>query len=340
MRDTQGMLQVVAVALSFLACGEVRSQMSDNGDSGNGNNATSPPSCIGLANTCGTKGNDSCCTSLDVIGGTYYRSYDVAGDTTSGNPSYQATISTFLLDKYEVTLGRFRTFVNAGMGTQTNPPLRGAGEHARINSSGWDANWNANLTTSKESLVMALKCQGLEVWTDSSGTNENRPMNCITWYEAMAFCIWDGGYLPTEAEWNYAAAGGSEQRAYPWSSPAASLALDSTHASYQDGTTCVGDGVPGCELTDLVPVGTKAVGDGRWGHSDLAGNVFEWTLDWYASYVLGCADCANIAAGNNRVFRGGSFGNEATYLRTGVRDGAYTPASRLHNVGVRCARAL
>ncbi len=49
-----------------------------------------------------------------------------------------------------------------------------------------------------------------------AGSNENQPINCVTWYEAFAFCISDGGYLPTAAEWNYAAAGGSDQRAYPF----------------------------------------------------------------------------------------------------------------------------
>jgi formylglycine-generating enzyme required for sulfatase activity len=52
----------------------------------------------------------------------------------------------------------------------------------------------------------------------------------MDWYEAYAFCIWDGGFLPTDAEWNYAAAGGAQQRAYPWSNPPTSLTIDPSYA--------------------------------------------------------------------------------------------------------------
>ena len=153
-------------------------------------------------------------------------------------------------------------------------------------------------------------------WTDLPAADENRPINCLSWYEAMAFCAWDGGYLPTEAEWNYAAAGGDQQRAYPWSSPASAVALDGTHASYRDATNnCVGDGMPGCAVTDLAVVGSKPAGVGRWGQVDLAGNVYEWTRDWFdANYPVPCMDCANLARNN--------------ILPTQVFDGS----------GVRCAR--
>jgi len=275
-----------------------------------------------------------------VTGGTYYRSYDKAADGSSGNTSYPATVSDFRLDKYEVTVGRFRAFVNAGMGTQSSAPLPGAGAHANIAGSGWNASWNTSLVATTAALVAAVKCSSTyQTWTDAPVANEHRPMNCVTWYEANAFCAWDGGYLATEAEWNYAATGGDQQRAYPWSSPAGSLTpLDSAHASYSDGMTCVGDGMPGCTLTDLVAVGSKPMGDGRWGQSDLAGNVWEWTLDWYAGiYVNPCIECAKLTASSNRVFRGGSFVNDATYLRAGYRS-YFTPTYRDYVIGVRCAR--
>jgi formylglycine-generating enzyme required for sulfatase activity len=299
------------------------------------------PSCVGLAATCGASGNDSCCNSLAVPGGSYNRSYDIAGDGAFGNMMYAATVSNFRLDKYEVTVERFRAFVNAGMGTQLSPPLPGSGGHTQIaGSSGWDASWNTSLVANTAALVAVVKCNSVfQTWTDTPAANEHRPMNCITWFEAMAFCAWDGGFLPTEAEWNYAAAGGDQQRAYPWSMPAGSLTpLDSSHASYYVGPNCVGDGTAGCAVTDLVAVGTKPAGDGRWGQSDLAGNVWEWTLDWATSYVSPCTDCAALAAASNRRVRGGSYNYGVLSLRTGYR-GTGGPANRLDNIGVRCARA-
>ena len=166
-------------------------------------------------------------------------------------------------------------------------------------------------------------------------------MNCITWYEALAFCAWDGGFVPTEAEWNYAASGGTDQRAYPWSSPAAFLGIDDTRASYYVDATkqCFGDGVNGCALTDLIVVGTKPAGDGRWGQSDLGGNVGEWVLDWYASpYPQNpCPDCANLTPAASRVIRGGYFVNGAPVLRAGSR---LSDVATLRNYffGLRCAR--
>jgi len=304
-------------------------------------------SCVALPDACGASGNDDCCNSLLVDGGMYFRSYDAAGDSLSGDVNYPATISTFRLDKYEVTVGRFRAFVAAGLGTQARPPATSAGAHARIPGSGWEASWNASLATDTATLVAALKdCNSnttYDTWTDMPGSNETRPINCVTWYEAMAFCAWDGGYLPTEAEWNYAAAGGDQQRVYPWSNPPSSLAIDGSHASYYAGAgsgDCVGDGMPGCMLDDLLRVGAKPAGDGRWGQSDLTGNVYEWTLDYFdlaLAYENLCVDCANLVPARNRMARGGSFNSGGGILRTGIRQ-PVPPTSRQYGLGFRCAR--
>lgn len=315
----------------------------DGGDDATRIDAALPPqflSCSTLASTCGLSGRLSCCNSTVVDGGSFYRSYDKGGDAVDANMSFPATVGTFRLDVFEVTVGRFRAFVNAGMGTQSVAPMPGAGAHSKIPGSGWDALWNENLAATKDDLVAALSCDlvgfKLPSWTDIPGNNETRPMNCITWYEAMAFCAWDGGYLPTEAEWNYAAAGGDEQRAYPWSNPAGSLMIDPSYASYN----CLGDGTANCALEDLVNVGTKFMGRGRWEQFDLAGNVSEWLLDYYADYMVTCNDCAELTQtelGRARI--GGSFTNEPLpALRTGYRNFA-PPLRRDPNVGFRCARA-
>jgi formylglycine-generating enzyme required for sulfatase activity len=243
-------------------------------------------------------------------------------------------VADFYLDKYEITVGRFRQFVNAGMGTQSGPPASGAGVHPLITGSGWDSGWNASLPTDTVALKAAMNCKpSYQTWTDTAGDNESRPQNCMDWYTAFAFCAWDGGRLATEAEWNYAAAGGSEQREYPWGTD-----INSTKASYG----CMGDGdYSTCALTDFIVVGTKPEGNGLWGHADLAGNVWEWTLDWYSTYQLPCNNCANRLAANatyGRVFRGGYFYGSSDNLRSSYRT-FFPPESHSHTIGSRCARA-
>ena len=299
--------------------------------------SSAPMSCTALPRSCGTTGNETCCESGPVPGGTFLRSYDVAGDSSSGSDAAPATVSGFALDKFEVTVGRFRAFVSAGRGVRGAAPLAGAGAHRAIPGSGWRTAWNDQLSVSRDELSVALQCEAFyQTWTDRPGANETRPITCVTWYEAMAFCIWDGGFLPTEAEWNYAASGGDQQRAYPWSTPPASLELTPTHASFFDGEACFGDGAPACTVGDVIPAGGKPSGVARWGHSELAGNVLEWVLDANASYLVPCSNCARLD-GAERVVRGGGFDSDAVALRSGSR-GSLPADGRNYAVGFRCAR--
>jgi formylglycine-generating enzyme required for sulfatase activity len=273
-----------------------------------------------------------------VPGGTFYRGYDVATDGMFTNMTNPATVSDFRLDTYEITVGRFRQFVNAGMGTQASPPMPGAGArtlNGMADQGGWDPAWNASLAADTAALVAAVSCSAMyQSWTNAPGANEALPMDCITWFDAFAFCAWDGGFLPTEAEWNYAAAGGTEQRAYPWSQPASSLTIDCSYLDYNNGTApCVNPPTAG-----LSRVGSESPkGDGMYGQADLSGNVWEWILDWDGGYPLPCNDCANLTPTTNRVFRGGGFFLMASYMRTAFH-GIFTPASHDAQIGARCAR--
>ena len=156
-------------------------------------------------------------------------------------------------------------------------------------------------------------------------------MNCVSWAESFAFCIWDGGFLPTEVQWEYAAAGGIENRKYPWG------------ASEPTSEEATFGGTKGV----LIPVGSHPKGRGRWGHHDLAGSRWEWTLDffrvdWYASWTSGsvCVDCANLANADYQVFRGGGWASTAEESRVTFRAGGPTSFSyRADDIGVRCARA-
>ncbi len=89
-----------------------------------------PPSCAALPRTCGASLNDDCCISPIVPGGNYFRGGDQYGTSSP------ATVSSFRLDKYEVTVGRFRAFVEGNLATPSNPPAVGACAHAQIPGSG------------------------------------------------------------------------------------------------------------------------------------------------------------------------------------------------------------
>lgn len=256
------------------------------------------------------------------------------------DPLYPATVSDFGLDVYEVTVGRFRAFVAAGGGTRTGAPAPGAGAHPRIPGSGWDAAWTSLLPTEPVSEQPSLHCNGdFGTWTDEPGDNEALPMNCLTWYHAFAFCAWDGGRLPTDAEWEFAAAGGSEQRVYPWSQPPDATAIDSTYATY----ACLGDGSAAldCVRADILPVGAHPKGRGRWGHMDQAGSMWEWVLDWYqVKPPVPCIDCASLdEVLPDRVYRGGSFDQTDALLVTSYRY-LNSPRTADYTYGVRCARGL
>jgi formylglycine-generating enzyme required for sulfatase activity len=322
-----------------------------------------PPSCAVSAKgttDCGAS-HESCCVSPEVPGGTYDRTYDPVEDggplvATDGGPTGEAdpaSVSGFRLDKYLVTVGRFRQYVNYVTGPTGGPPPAGSGVHTHLNEgrglansgapgtfeTGWNADWNEEIATGPGAANAwndnLTSCLAFSTWTPTAGSQENLPMNCANWYEAYAFCIWDGGFFPSEAEWEYAAAGGSEERAYPWGSTEPGMI--NQYAIYN----CNYGGTGGncASIASMAPVGTAALGAGRWGQLDLAGEVFEWNLDWYASYVDPCVDCAYLTTASDRAMRGGNYAGNAVNLAASDRSFYDDPTDSDNVIGFRCARA-
>jgi formylglycine-generating enzyme required for sulfatase activity len=227
----------------------------DDGGTGGGggdDGPVGPPSCVGLAHECGPDGATDCCAS-DVVP-------EFVGPTR--------TIFSFELDRYEVTVGRFRKFLAAfDMGWR---PTAGSGTDA---NNPQDRGWSWTLADDLRPRLTGTDL-GPPTWTDAPGDNENRPLTRLDWNVAFAFCIWDGGRLPTQEEWRYVATGG-ESRVYPWSVPPTSRTIDQSYAVYD----CMADGTMGCAITDILVVGSRPMGNGRFGQSDLSGSVWEWMRD-------------------------------------------------------------
>src|SRR5262249_39318781 len=162
----------------------------------------------------------------------------------------------------------------------THLPLGGLySVNERAVETGWNPAWNAHVPQSKPAWDTVLACPGA-TWTPTRGPNEYRPIVCVDWYQAYAFCIWDGGFLPSYAEWNYAATGGGDQFTFPWGD---GPVPDPDHAQYCSLTACP---------IMSANVGSFPLGNGRYGQADLAGNAWERVADGFPPATDDvCDDC-------------------------------------------------
>jgi formylglycine-generating enzyme len=329
----------------------------------------SRPGCKGLETACN---GDDCC-AIDAIPTdaserlTVIRGYDKS-ESTTGLPEFQPSTSApvaidrFYLDRYEVTVGRFRRFADAyDTWLRATNPKPANGRHPAVPTSGYPEPWVLSpvikgyavpiyiIPPSRAELIKTVTnpaCGAYTTWTDAPADNESLPINCVNFYVAYLYCIWDGdstfSRLPSEGEWNAAAAGGAEQRAYPWSVPPNNLEI-SGRAAYG-----AGDRLP-------YAVGSFPTGVGRWGTHDLAGNVFEWVRDTALADQLGVnyvddADnpiqLTNDADGQQaHALRGGSFKDFSCVgctpearVRTSARE-VLRPYQVFSDLGIRCARS-
>lgn len=163
----------------------------------------------------------------------------------------------------------------------------------------------------------------------------NHPVNCITYEQAERACAFEDKRLPTEAEWAKAARG-HKSFIFPWGNapePSCDLAVINKKNGSKIG--------PGCGAGTTQPVGSKPKGASPYGLMDMAGNVFQWTSDWYSETYFSNSPTNNPkgpASGVYKVLRGSAW--TAKY-RDGIAltvRSPYAPQGQGYIVGARCAK--
>jgi formylglycine-generating enzyme required for sulfatase activity len=218
-------------------------------------------------------------------------------------PQHTVYLDAYWMDQTEVTNAKFAAFLNQ-QGNQTEGGV------------GW---LDAGDTD-------ALIVQSGSMWIPKSGYEEH-PVVEVSWYGAQAYCAWAGRRLPTEAEWEKAARGGLEGATYPWGNEAPVCTRGTQNGAQFD--SCSGR---------TMLVGTFAANG--YGLFDMAGNIWEWVMDWYQSNYYANSPSNNPqgpSVGDRRVLRGGSWNGNINDLRVGHRF-RYLPSNPYYgDRGFRCA---
>ena len=235
-----------------------------------------------------------------------------SNDNTDEKPVHTVYIDAFYIDRYEVTNAQYKAFVDA------HPQWRKNQIPSEFHNGNYLKHWNGH--------------------TYPSGKADH-PVTYVSWYGAMAYAQWAGKRLPTEAEWEKAARGGTSGLKYPWGNT-----ISNTHANY------------GNHVGDTTVVGTYPANG--YGLYDMAGNVLEWCLDaYYGDFYfssphrnplggvntienvdLVLSDFANVTT--TRVARGGAWYNTAVQnIRVAYRN-RVSPTLTNIALGFRCVKAI
>ena len=286
-------------------------------------------------------------------------------------PVHKVRISSFWIDATEVTNAQFRAFVQAtGYITIAERPPDLADLEKQVPRGSHLPN-SENLVAG--SLVFAPTDHPVDFsdpsqwwhwiknadWRHPGGPqssidgHDNDPVTQISYTDATVYAAWAGKRLPTEGEWEYAARGGLAQQRYVWGNEEPGVGGKWRANIWQGHFPVKDEGFDG--FSGIAPV--KSFPPNGFGLYDMAGNVWEWTADWYrpTTYVQetllrecvdpkGPADSydPDLPTAPERVIRGGSFLCNAIYC-SGYRVSARmksTPDTSTNHIGFRCVRDI
>jgi formylglycine-generating enzyme required for sulfatase activity len=279
---------------------------------------------------------------VKVDGGSFLMGTDIKeGFQRDGEgPVREVTLDPFFIDAYPVTNSQFAEFAKA-TDYQTESELLG-----------WSFVFQGHIPPERYDELVEATVPGANWWCKVGNANwqrpegpdsniENRPNHPVvhvSWNDAVEYCRWAGKRLPTEAEWEYAARGGLEQKLYPWGD-------DLTPGGRHLCNIWQGE-FPVSDLAEdgySAPAPVDSFPPNGYGLYTITGNAWEWCHDWFHPTYHVSATRTNPVGpleGSAKVMKGGSYLCHKSYCnryRVAART-SNTPDSATTNISFRCVR--